>query len=215
MGDAVEARVGTDGQSYYLTDLSHRFIWWQCKDDAFKLADNVQRIQIRRIERDMLETEELVRRCLGLLSGGVAWGGEDGSGGSGSDSGGGGGGIRRRRGGAGEGGGGRKRSRSASLPPMGRAKTSRGREVVTEERESVKVREGATDGHPPVRKERERDRDRDRSSRYEVVRPSQDEQGRIIVDVDLPRERDRGRPAPVYAERERSRYGDRDRDRYR
>jgi hypothetical protein len=95
--------------------------------------------------------------------------------------------------------------------------------VVTEERETVKVKGDTTDGHPAVRKERERERDRDRgrSSRYEVVRPSRDEQGRIIVDVggpvdvDLPRERDRDRPAPVYVERERSRYGDRDRDRYR
>src|SRR5271156_3789329 len=54
--------------------LLHQFIWWQCKDDAFKLADNVQRIQIRRIERDMLELEELVRRCLGPWSGGDAGG---------------------------------------------------------------------------------------------------------------------------------------------
>ena len=62
--------------------------------------------------------------------------------------------------------------------------------MVTEGRESVKVRGDTTDGHPPVRKERERHRDRDRSCRYEVVRPSRDEQGRIIVDVDQPRERD-------------------------
>ena len=39
----------------------------------------MQRIQIRRIERDVLEMEELVRRCLGLLSGGDAGGDEDGS----------------------------------------------------------------------------------------------------------------------------------------
>ena len=103
-----------------------------------------------------------------------------------------------------------------SLPPVGRAKTSGGRDVVTEERESVKVRGDTTDGHPPVRKERERHRDRDRSSGYEVVRPSRDEQGRIILDVggpvegDLPKERDRDRPALVYVERERNRYGDRD-----
>lgn len=43
----------------------------------------MQRIQIRRIERDMLEMEELVRRCLGLLSGGDAGGDKDGSGGVG------------------------------------------------------------------------------------------------------------------------------------
>jgi hypothetical protein len=71
MGGAVEARVGTDGQSYYLTDLFHRFAWWQCKGDALRIADNVQRIQIRKVERHMLEMEE--------LSGGVAEE-EDGSG---------------------------------------------------------------------------------------------------------------------------------------
>jgi hypothetical protein len=73
-----------------------------------------------------------------------------------------------------------------SLPPVGRVKTSGGRDVVTEEREWVKVRGNTTDGHPSVRKEQERHRDRDRSSRYKVVRPSRDEQGRIIVDVGGP-----------------------------
>jgi hypothetical protein len=76
---AIESRVGTDGRSYCLTDLSRQFIWWQYKDDAFKLADNVQRIQTRRIKRDMLEVKELVRRCLEPLSGGDAGGDEGGS----------------------------------------------------------------------------------------------------------------------------------------
>jgi hypothetical protein len=44
----------------------------------------VQRIQIRRIGRDMLEVKELVRRCLGPLSGGDAGGDECGSDSSGS-----------------------------------------------------------------------------------------------------------------------------------
>jgi hypothetical protein len=219
----AESRVGTDGENYYLTDFSHRFIWWQCKDDVTKLADQVQHIQIRRIERDVFEAEELARRCLRLLSGGDNTGGggdDDGSGGgSGSDSGGGGGGggVRRRRGGGGGGGGGGKRSRSVSVslpPPVARARSVGG----AEQRESnVKVRGDTTDGTPAATGRRER------GSRFEVVRPDRDAEGRIVVDVGGPvdvdrrRDRDRDRPAPVYVERERerSRYGDRDRDRDR
>lgn len=176
----------------------------------------MQRVQIRRIERDVFETEELARRCLRILSGGDTGVGEEESGGSGSDSGGGGGGIRRRRRSGG------RRSRSISLPPVASARSvSRVGvgEVVMEEKESVKVRGDTTDG-PPVGR-RERDRDRDRRSRFEVVRPERDASGRIVVDVGGPidverrRDRDRDRPAPVYVERERSRYGDQDRDRYR
>jgi hypothetical protein len=178
----------------------------------------LQRVQIRRIERDVFETEELARRCLRILSGGDTGADEEGSGGSGSDSGGGGGIRRRRR----SGGGGGRRSRSISLPPVASARSvSRVGvgEVVMEEKESGKVRGDNIDG-PPVER-RERDRDRDRRSRFEVVRPERDASGRIVVDVGGPvdverrRDRDRDRPAPVYVERERTRYGDQDRDRYR
>jgi hypothetical protein len=198
-----------------------------------KLADQVQRIQIRRIERDVFETEELARRCLRILTGGGTGGDEEGSGGSGSDSGGGGaGGMRRGRrrregaggGGGGGGGGGRKRSRSVSLLQVARA-SSVSRvgvgEVVTEQRESVKVRGDTTDDDRPPAGRRDRDRDRDGGSRFEVVGPERDASGRIVVDVGGPADverrsdRDRDRPAPVYVEREKSRYSDRDRDRDR
>jgi hypothetical protein len=229
----TESRIATDGASYYLTDLSHRFIWWQCKDDVTRLADLVQRIQIRRIERDVFETEELTRRCLKLLSGGGGGGGGDDGGGSGGSDGsdsGDGGGLRKRR----KSGGGVsvKSRRSMSLPPVARApsvsRVGGGREPVVEEREAVKVRgDTTTDGERPTATRRERERDR--GSRYEVVRPERDSSGRIVVDVggavdverwrnrDRDRDWDRDRPAPVYVERERerSRYGDRDRERYR
>jgi hypothetical protein len=181
----------------------------------------VQRIQIRRIERDVFETEELARRCLRLLSGSDNGGDEEGSGGSGSDSGGGGGGMRKRRS-AGGGSDGRRGSRSISVPAVSRARSTGGREVEMEERVSEKVRRDTADG-PPVRK----GRDRDRGSRYEVRRPDRDASGRIVVDVggpvdierprnrDWDRDRDMNRPAPVYVEREKSRYGDRGSDRYR
>lgn len=173
----------------------------------WKLADQVQRIQIRRIERDVFETEELTRRCLRLLSGGG--GGddvEDGSGGSdGSDSDGGGGGLRRRRRsgvGGGDGWGSVKSRKSTSLPPVGRrARSVGGREVVVEEREAMKVRGDTTTTNgerAPAAGRRNR-----RGSRYEFVRPERDSSGRIVVDV--------GGPVDVERRRER----DRDRDRYR
>src|ERR1700722_4620044 len=219
----AEAKISTDGENYYVTDLPHRFIWWRRKDDVMRLADQVQRIQIRRIERDMFETEELVRRCLRLLSGGDNGGDEEGSGGSGSDSGGGGGGggMRKRRS-AGGGGDGGRGSRSISVPAVSRARSTSGREVETEERVSEKVKGDTTDS-PPMRRER----DRDRGSRYEVRRPDRDASGRMVVDVrgpvdierprnrDRDRDRDIDRPAPVYVEREKSRYGDRGSDTYR
>ena len=192
----LDANIGTDGDTYYLTDMSHRWIWWQNKNAVSNLALMVQRIQIRRIERDMFETEELVRRCLGLLSGGKGDYGQE-SGGSDSDGGGGGGGgeVRRRR------GNGKGRSRSVSVPPGRRsASQAGGRERAVEEKEFVKVRGDTTDG--PA--ERPVTRENDRRSRYEIVRP-----GRIYVDVERPRERDQR--GSVYMQEGKSRYGDQDR----
>jgi hypothetical protein len=168
----TESRIATDGASHYLTDLSHRFIWWQCKDDVTKLADQVQRIQIRRIERDVFETEELTRRCLRLLSGGGDDVGDRSGGSDGSDSDGGGGGLRRRRRrsgvGGGDGGGSVKVRKSTSLPPVGRrARSVGGREAVVEEREAVKVRGDttATNGEQaPAAGRRDR-----RGSRYRIL----------------------------------------------
>ena len=79
-----EANIGID-ENYYRTDLTHRFIWWQSKSDVLSLADQVQRVQIRRIERDVYECDELVKRMLRKMDGGRD-GGASGSG-SGSDDG--------------------------------------------------------------------------------------------------------------------------------
>ncbi len=191
-GTKNDGNVATDGGNYYLTDMSHRWIWWQNKNAVKNLASMVQRVQIRRIERDLFETEELVRRCLGKLSGdgGDGSGYGDGSGSSDSD-GGGGGGVRKRRGSE------KVRSRSVSAPPVRRsASQAGGRDRVVEERESVKVRGDTTDG--PAKRPPPRDRDRDRGSRYEVVRP-----GRMYVDVQRPGDRDRR--GSVYVQGDRSR----------
>lgn len=73
--EAAEEDLRREGAKYYNTDVTHRFIWWQTKGDIKRLADQVQRIQIRRMERDIFETDELVRiliRGEGLGDMGVA-----------------------------------------------------------------------------------------------------------------------------------------------
>ncbi|ETN44875.1 uncharacterized protein HMPREF1541_09750 [Cyphellophora europaea CBS 101466] len=87
--EAVEEDLRREGSKYYNTDVAHRFIWWQVKGDFQRLADQIQRIQIRRMERDLFETDELVRllvRRAGLRDIGVAGRSPDGGGG-GADSG--------------------------------------------------------------------------------------------------------------------------------
>lgn len=66
----AEAGLSSDQQRYYKSDLAHRFIWWQSRTAAESMLHQVQRIQIRRIERDAFETDELIKRCLKILSGG-------------------------------------------------------------------------------------------------------------------------------------------------
>lgn len=65
--DAGEAGSSPDQSNYYRTDFAHRFIWWQSRSDVISLMDQVQRIQIRRIERDVFEADELVRRSIRIL----------------------------------------------------------------------------------------------------------------------------------------------------
>ena len=77
---------------YYKTDFTHRFIWWQSQRDLTSLMDQVQRIQLRRIERDAWEANELVKKV-------VRWIGDDGEGRDGE-------GGRKRSGGGGPKGGG-------------------------------------------------------------------------------------------------------------
>lgn len=62
--DRATEDMRREGAKYYNTDFSHRFIWWQCEDEVNSLAEQVQRIQIRRMERDLFETDELVRRLI-------------------------------------------------------------------------------------------------------------------------------------------------------
>lgn len=60
----AEEGIRQQGRQYYNTDIGHRFIWWQCKDEVGRLADQIQRIQIRRMESDLYETDELVKRLI-------------------------------------------------------------------------------------------------------------------------------------------------------
>jgi hypothetical protein len=137
------------------------------------MMDQVQRIQIRRIERDVFETDELVKRCLQRLGGGT--GGDDrrsGSSSSGSDSGNGGvrAGMRTRS----------VQSKAGSVRmPSRRGSASSGRFREVEEREIVRAR--SNDGRPRDNEPSNTGRRRERSPRYEydVVQP-----GRIFVDVD-------------------------------
>jgi hypothetical protein len=98
-----EANVGLD-ERYFRTDLHHRFIWWQSRSGVQRLFEEVQRVQIRRIERDVFECDELVKRVLRRMDGGGGAGSE--GSGSGSDDPGprGGGGVSRRGSGRGSGG---------------------------------------------------------------------------------------------------------------
>lgn len=80
----AEAGLSPDQETYYRTDLTHRFIWWQSRSAVDQMSERVQRVQIRRIERDTFETDELVKKCVKLLSRG---GGRGGSGRSSSSSG--------------------------------------------------------------------------------------------------------------------------------
>ncbi|KAK6375055.1 hypothetical protein LTR64_003172 [Lithohypha guttulata] len=62
-----EAGLSLDRTTYYNTDLWHRVVWWWRRDDINSLNESVQRLQIRRIEWDMLETNALVRRGLAMI----------------------------------------------------------------------------------------------------------------------------------------------------
>lgn len=42
-----------DWTAFYRCDFAHRFIWWQSKSDVVKLADEVQRVMLRRMEREV------------------------------------------------------------------------------------------------------------------------------------------------------------------
>lgn len=181
---------------------------WQSKSDVVDMLDQVQRVQIRRIERDAFETDELVKRCLNILDrrggggGGSRRGGPSGS--SGSDRGGDRiAGVRRRS----------VVSRPGSVRPSSRrASTTGGRFREAVERETMRTRpEGGI--RPRDGEASNMGRRRERSPRpryeYEVVQP-----GRIYVDDD----RSERRGEEEYVERRsaprRSYSRDRGRDRH-
>ncbi|KAK5093195.1 hypothetical protein LTR70_004837 [Exophiala xenobiotica] len=69
-----QAGLSIDRCTYYRTDLRHRILWWWNQDSVSAIASRVQRLQIRRIERDVYESDELIKRGLAILGG---MGGED------------------------------------------------------------------------------------------------------------------------------------------
>jgi len=68
------AGLSIDRCTYYRTDLRHRLLWWWNQDNVSAIASRVQRLQIRRIERDVYESDELIKRGLAILGG---MGGDD------------------------------------------------------------------------------------------------------------------------------------------
>ena len=170
---------------------------WQSRSAVTNLADQVQRIQIRRIERDVFETDELVKRCLDRLKGSGGRGGRRGSGSGSPGDGGSSSGVRRRSV--------RSRPGSVRMPSRrGSAASAQFRDV--EEREFVRRRPDGESSNTGRRRERS---PRQRYE-YEVVQP-----GRIFVDVDEgePQRRPRIVPAKSYnRERQRDRYSGTERE---
>lgn len=140
------------------------------------MLDQVQRVQIRRMERDVFETDELVKRCLRRLNG-RGGGGRSGTGSnsSGSDGSGGGGvgGIRRRS----------VKSRPGSAKLSSRRVSATGGQFSgVEERETIQIRpDGGIKTRDGEASNTGRRRERSPPPRfeYEVVHP-----GRIYVDLD-------------------------------
>lgn len=142
---------------------------WQSQSSVVSMLDQVQRIQIRRIERDTFESDELVKRCYRILRGersesdDTSSDGEGGRGGGGDDNP---GELRRRSAGS---------RRDSRRPSNRRSSGTGGRFREVEERETVRIRPQAE----PRAERRRRDRTPQPRYEYEVVHP-----GRIYVDVD-------------------------------
>jgi len=135
-----EAGLSIDRSTYYNTDLRHRILWWWKGDEVRALADRVQRLQMRRIERDVYECDELVKRGLAIMGG---MGGEDvynDCGEGGPNGGRGGGGVRRRK---------RRSAKSSRAPSFSASQRSRNvsragvREVYEKEIRRVKRRDSS------------------------------------------------------------------------
>ncbi len=151
---------------------------WQSQSSVVSMLDQVQRIQIRRIERDTFEADELIKRCLALLyrrrgdgrspSGGSSSGSDGGRGGRG------GGGVARQRGSV--------VSRPGSIKPSTRRSSGTGgrfREV--EETEIIRKRQdsGAKARTGEASNTGRRRRSTQSRYEYEVV-----QSGRIYIDVE-------------------------------
>lgn len=65
----VVGGLSTDRSMYYNTNMRHRILWWWKRDDVQGLQDQVQRLQLQRIEVDLFETDCLVKRGLAMLGG--------------------------------------------------------------------------------------------------------------------------------------------------
>ncbi|POS72811.1 hypothetical protein DHEL01_v208793 [Diaporthe helianthi] len=52
----------SDWSAVYRCDFSHRFVWWQSKSEVLKLADEVQRVMLRRMEREVTYMRMVVRQ---------------------------------------------------------------------------------------------------------------------------------------------------------
>ncbi|KAJ4387908.1 hypothetical protein N0V93_008511 [Gnomoniopsis smithogilvyi] len=46
----------------YKCDMIRRFIWWQSKSDVVKLADSVQRVMLRRMEREVTNSRMMLKQ---------------------------------------------------------------------------------------------------------------------------------------------------------
>ena len=195
----AEAGLSPDQERYYRTDLVHRYMWWQSRNTVDDMLQQVQRIQIRRIERDAFETDELVKLCLRKLDRQSGRGGRAGSrsgGSSRSDGGGDSGGLRRRS----------VRSRPGSVRmPSRRGSRSGGRFREVQEREAVRVRSE----NPARAKDSELSKPEQRYE-YEVVQP-----GRIYVDDSglgrVPSRRSDHQRESYIADRQERRYRSRER----
>ncbi|KIW21541.1 hypothetical protein PV08_02121 [Exophiala spinifera] len=173
----VEAGLAPGTERYYRTDLVHRFIWWQSQSSVVSMLNQVQRLQIRRIERDTFEADELVKRCLAILDrrGGGGTCRKRGGSSSGSDDrrGGGGGGLASRRG--------SMASRPGSVRAFKRRADGGGARVRELEQKEVVRRkpEPETVSRAADASNTARRRSSQPRFDYEVVQP-----GRIYVDVE-------------------------------
>ena len=231
-----EANVGLD-ERYYRTDLTHRFIWWQSKGNADSLAEQVQRVQIRRIERDVFECDELMKRLIRKMDSG----GDGGGWGSGSETDDpgprGGGGISRRGSKKSVDGRGKRmydsreteiirvpaKSRAGSLRESSHARSiSRVRSISPPRRRSPRLRERTEESTASPVEQRPSNTARRRAARdsrvgdtheHEVVRPGRD--GTYTIDVSNTRNRPGLRDGPgqsYYRERAGGRDGRRNSD---